>query len=526
MRRTYRPRPLREQSSFRRALAIADTEEFAAITRALTATTGRRKAVPYRAAIVALLLHGIRGVGPMWLTSVADTLCSLGRRKLDELGVTSSAPMNSIQEALTKLAEALTAGLVVTYPDGTTTTLRVDDFTALVRLGIPAGYKVSKSVALDGMDYPSWAVQRDHVDTTTGEIWPSADPGAAIGHRTSTPSHDSKWYCGREINLACTAAEHGNPLIAPHLVVGMAIRSGTQDRGPAGSAAVLQAARHFNTTEVLADRGYTQLTPTSFWLPLFEHGIRIVHDLKSQQRGARSASVPGVIIVDGHPFSAAMPANLRKLTPPKLSDPAQEQERIRRLYDKRAAYAFTPHSRLDPNTGAQRFKGPARTGHLRCPNVPSSMRLPRDRPLATCKKGDSCSCGSVITLPLGDDAHLRQRWLYGTTAWKHAYSRRVAIESVNAEARTHRGHIDRGFTRVHGNARTAILLTFAYIGLNVRILNDWYETRGLDDPWSTLVEDPEDDRIRQPLANPDRLTIRDRLTAGSDPPTKRTAVRS
>lgn len=127
---------------------------------------------------------------------------------------------------------------------------------------------------------------------------------------------------------------------------------------------------------------------------------------------------------------------------------------------------------------------------------------------------------------LGDDAHLRQRWLYGTTRWKHEYSRRVAIESVNAEARTHRGHIDRGFTRVHGNVRTAILLTFAYIGLNVRILNDWYETRGLTDPWSTRVEDPEDDRIRQPLANPDRPTIRDRLTAGSDPPPKRVAARS
>jgi hypothetical protein len=408
---------------------------------------------------------------------------------------------------------------VVTYRDGTTATLGVDDFTALVRLGIPPGYEVSKSVALDGMDYPTWAIQRDHVDPTTGEIWPSADPGAAIGHRTSTPSHDSKWYCGREINLACTAAEHGHPLIAPHLVVGMAIRSGNQDRGPAGSTAVLQAARHFNTTEVLADRGYTQLAATSFWLPLFEHGIRIVHDLKTQQRGARSASVPGVIIVDGHPFSAAMPANLRKLTPPKLSDPAEEQERIRRLYDKRAAYAFTPHSKLDPNTGTQRFKGPARTGHLRCPNVPASMRLPRDRPLAACKKGGACACGLVITLPLSDDAHLRQRWLYGTTPWKHEYSRRVAIESVNAEARTHRGHIDRGFTRVHGNVRTAILLTFAYIGLNVRILNDWYETRGLTDPWSTRVEDPEDDRIRQPLANPDRPTIRDRLTAGSDPPT-------
>jgi hypothetical protein len=108
MRRTYRPRPLREQSSLRRAESIADTDEFAAIADALTAKTGAHKSVPYRTAIIAFLLHGIRGTGPMWLTAVADTLCSLGRRKLDELGVSSKAPMNSIQEVLVKLDEKLT----------------------------------------------------------------------------------------------------------------------------------------------------------------------------------------------------------------------------------------------------------------------------------------------------------------------------------------------------------------------------------------------------------------------------------
>lgn len=43
---------------------------------------------------------------------------------------------------------------------------------------------------------------------------------------------------------------------------------------------------------------------------------------------------------------------------------------------------------------------------------------------------------------------------------------------------------------MHGNVRTAILLTFAHIGLDVRILNDWYETRGLVEPWGTLSKIP------------------------------------
>lgn len=525
-RKRYRPRPLRRGSRLSRAEAIADMDEFAAVVRALTRSTGRPKSVPYRTAIVALLLHAISDKRQMWLTSVSDTLCSLGRDKLRELGVTSTAPMNSIQDTVTKLEQALEKGLEVEYSDGTCHRMGIDDFTALVRLGVPSNHKTSRTLALDGMDYPTWARNSEYVDPRTGEIRASADPGAAIGHRTSTPNHENKWYCGYEIHGVCSAADHRAPLDGPHLLLGMTLRSGNQDRGPAGAAAITRAARHFGSTEVIADRGYTQLGAASFWLPLFENGLHTVHDLKSTQLGARSSSVPGIILVDGHPFADTMPENLRNLTPPRIDDRAEDQERVRRLYDKRKPYAFTPHSKLDENTGSQRFKGPARTGHLRCPNVPASMRLPRDRPLSRCKKGESCACGKVVTLPLVDDAHLRQRWLFGTTAWKRAYSRRVAIESVNAEARVHRARIERNFTRVHGRGRTAILLTFAYIGLNVRILNDWYDARGLNDPWAELLGDPEDTRIRQARANPDRRTLRDRLTTGSDPPTPERAPRS
>ena len=228
--------------------------------------------------------------------------------------------------------------------------------------------------------------------------------------------------------------------------------------------------------------------------------------------------MPGVIIVDGGVFSDAMPDRLRRLSPPGLDRPREERERIRKMYDARRPYAFTPHSRIDPATGSQRLKGPAMTGRLRCPNNPKSMRLPRSKPLAGCKPG-TCACGSIVTLPFGDDAHLRQVDAYGTSTHAASYARRVGIESVNADARVHRGHIGRAFTRVHGLAKTGILLTFAFAGLNVRILHDWHDARGMDDPWAVALGEAEDTRPRQLLPRRrQRLTLRQRLTGNSDSP--------
>lgn len=127
------------------------------------------------------------------------------------------------------------------------------------------------------------------------------------------------------------------------------------------------------------------------------------------------------------------------------------------------------------------------------------MRLGRNKPLSRCVRGEPCKCGAVITLKLQDDVHLRQPDLYGTTAWKQQYSRRSGIESLNAEASTHRGRLRRGYTLVHGLAKTAVLLTFAFVGINVRILWDWYESRGLRDPWSEFLKEPPDQRPRQKL---------------------------
>ena len=63
-----------------------------------------------------------------------------------------------------------------------------------------------------------------------------------------------------------------------------------------------------------------------------------------------------------------------------------------------------------------------------------------------------------------------------------------------------------------------MMLTFAVAGLNVRILHDWYETRGLTDPWSEQFNEPPDERPRQKLApKKRRLTLRERIEARASP---------
>lgn len=157
--------------------------------------------------------------------------------------------------------------------------------------------------------------------------------------------------------------------------------------------------------------------------------------------------------------------------------------------------------------------------HVRCPNNPVSVRMSRKIPATTCAKGEPCACSRTITLRAEDDLQTRQRDLFGTTVWKASYSRRVAIESTNAEAPTHRADINRGYTRVFGLTGTSLLLAFGLAGLNVRILHDWHEIPGLPDPWAGSVDEPPDSRPRQKAINRRRRpTPLERLTSGVDPP--------
>ncbi|WP_283959399.1 hypothetical protein [Streptomyces sp. 35G-GA-8] len=217
-------------------------------------------------------------------------------------------------------------------------------------------------------------------------------------------------------------------------------------------------------------------------------------------------------------FSDRLPHPLRDLPGFPIGMRTDEKTKLRARYDQRAAYAFTPHSR--PGTdGYQRFKGPAVAGRLRCPDHPRSMRLPHTRPTSGCRPGDDCACGKTLTLGPDVIAWIRQRTVWGTTAWATDYGRRAAVESGNAEIKTHRLHMDRGFTRVLGTTKNSILIAFALAGLNHTLLRAWHTKRDLPDPWVTLTgEEPGEQSIPGPRKRARRReTSLDALVSGTPP---------
>ncbi|MDF2260769.1 hypothetical protein [Streptantibioticus ferralitis] len=102
-------------------------------------------------------------------------------------------------------------------------------------------------------------------------------------------------------------------------------------------------------------------------------------------------------------------------------------------------------------------------------------------------------------------------------AWAADYGRRSAIESGNAELKTHRLHIDRGFTRVMGTLKNTLLLAFAIAGLNVVLLRDWHAKRHRPDLWATLTGEPEEPRKTRRTRAKRRTTTLATLTTGEPP---------
>lgn len=269
----------------------------------------------------------------------------------------------------------------------------------------------------------------------------------------------------------------------PHIVLGMHLVPASSHRGTAAVKLVDSVlARGREIREIAADRGYTPCKPESFVWPLWQRDIDIVGDLHPNQRGTAPGPKPGMIWLDGGFYSAALPSGLRDLPGFKRNMPADEEAKLRAKYDKRVPYAFTPHSARDKD-GYQRLKGPAVAGKIRCPNVPRSMRLSHARPTTACTPGKPCGYGLTVTVAPTDHPRERQRTVWNSTAWAQDYHRRNAIESTNAELKTHRMRLERGFTRVFGTVKNNLLLAFAMLGYNLVKLRHWHALRYLPDPW-------------------------------------------
>jgi hypothetical protein len=274
------------------------------------------------------------------------------------------------------------------------------------------------------------------------------------------------------------------------LCAGLALRPGVQDRAGACVGVIKAITTFGKIDEAIYDRGYSTAKPDNLARPLHDLGIALTFDLHASQRGLRAGPTPETIWVDGTLYSNALPEPLRDLEPPAIGDSPSVKAHRRDVFAARDAYAFVRHSKPIPGRHGRRFKGPALAGHVRCPNVPASMRLGHNVPTTTCVRGTKCGCG--ITVSISDSVYERDRQHlpWQSHAWAASYNRRTRIEGLNAQIRFQDLNVNRGFFRMLGRTATMLLLAVTLAGYNATHLHDWYVGRGLPEPWAVDLGEP------------------------------------
>ncbi|MDT0212060.1 hypothetical protein [Curtobacterium sp. BRD11] len=297
------------------------------------------------------------------------------------------------------------------------------------------------------------------------------DLQARIGWRTRNDDRSTNAFNGYDAHLLVDAGRPGLQYWVP-LIRGIALRPAGSYKAQAGLD-LIDSLPERSFTHLAADRGYSHAVPDSWAHPLTDRGIIPIHDLhRNQRRPHPSQSMPGVIWIDGSLFPDALPTRLRKLPGFKARASAEVLNELHDLYDERARWAFVPNRRY--SNGDVQMKGPARAGHLRCPNYAPSHRLPAHVPRTTCKPGTDCACAATKVIPANEAAWERQRYPFGTTKWASYYGLRNLVESDNAQLKFWRGSMRRHSTHVFGVTANTLVLAFNCIAVNISMLRDTY----------------------------------------------------
>lgn len=508
------------------------------IERDLVSKVGRPRDVPWRAVLVLYALAALHTNSEVRLTKVERIVAGLRPSQRQELGL-KHVGYSHITRSLQQLHDALqervdTASGEISHRRLSLTTEEL--CIAIVRATLPPNLDTGKRVAVDATDFETWArrrSRRSHIDRPTDETanepgWPktgpdgryqhSADPDARDGYRSGKNKAAKEIFHGYDVLLASLPARPGQENPPPPLALGFVLTPAGDSKADGGLRLIdTLRSRGQHVDFVTADRGFTIARTPTWAEPLWNRRIEQILDLHTNQRGVRPGPKPGMIMVDGGLFLDTLPDHLRRLPGYKPGMSETAKARLAATYDKRIPYAFTAYGPRDPVRLTQRYRGPARTGRIRCPNVPASMRKsPERRPTTSCKPGSACACGAAPTLGPDDSFSLRQTHLYGTTAWRAEYGLRNAVESGNAAIKTHHVKIARGSTRVFGTTKNAILLAFLIGVANIEMLRSRY---GYDSA------EPPGDQPLAPIPKPRKSPLhhkvfrrRSRAPASGDPP--------
>ena len=281
-----------------------------------------------------------------------------------------------------------------------------------------------------------------------------------------------------EATIATTARLPGAPPVSPDLAIGLALTRPGEDPGGTGARVLASiAARGHKTGWLGYDRACTQALPERFHLPARALGYKPVMDYRADQLGIQ-ANTGGALLVEGTWYCPALPGPLITATT-HLRDHAITRD----LYDQQitARCPYQLKHKDGPDTdGYQRLSCPATGKHPRliCP-LRQASRTPRDgRPKVIQPPQDPPRLCRQTAITIAPDigARYRQDLPYGSPAWHAAYATlRNTIEGLNGYAKdpAHQALAQAARRRVRGIAAQSVFTALLLMAANIRKIRAW-----------------------------------------------------
>jgi hypothetical protein len=349
---------------------------------------------------------------------------------------------------------------------------------SLVEASVPEPYKrASSSLAIDWTDHETWSRPRAKDDPQ-----PSNDPDASWGHaKRNAPGAIDHLFFGYYGQVATMVRDEGRGPV-PELVRRTAFGAPSTDPAAVMATTLGRAYdRGLSPGDVINDCGYSNREPRTFALALRHKGARLVMDLHPADRGPRG-TYKGAICSNGNLYCPCTPSALLELGP--LPRQASEEETT--AHDERSAelarYKLGRVSK-DDEDGCHRVMCPALLKKLRCRLRLSSMSLDYRRPevLFPPEQPPVCCTQRTITVPEEVLAKTAQKHDYPSKAHRLSYMRRTASERSFAWLQDPAsGGMRRGWCRLFGLAKNALMYTLGVVVRNVRIVISFERQRAED----------------------------------------------
>lgn len=314
--------------------------------------------------------------------------------------------------------------------------------------------------ATDAGTTDTWAI-----DTHLFEAWVnqkssvSADPDATWRALT-THKHKTHPVLGYQL---IAAVRTGTTEVCDRISITTA---NADDAPPAANLVLAMQTTGQPITRVIADRGFTQ-KPTSFLDPIRNAGIHLTYDLKDTDLGV-SGSYLGNLIVDGWPYSPAMPARLRRVPKPKPGSTKAQWTAYFKKMTERDAYRWLAHGK--PGAAKARVASPASRNRLTCRIAKNAA--PASAPICTVKHAPTEACAmTTMTYTAATAPRTYQYPAWGTNDWATIWKKRSAVERFFGHLQAPAGvGFDHGRFQVRRLTKVAIATAAFVIATNISLI--------------------------------------------------------